>query len=326
MKIVTCANRDNKIIDASAVTIGNFDGVHRGHAEIFAHLKQKSAALGLPSVVVTFEPHPLKVLAPESAPLMLTTVAQKTALIEDAGIDYLVVVPFTREFSQLSAADFVGKILCASLGMRHIIIGHDYAFGRNREGRFDTLATLGDTHGFTLEDLPPIGADGVVFSSSLVRSAVADGDVATAARMLGRYYELSGTVVHGREVGQTLGFPTANIATENELIPSDGVYAVMVRVDGQCVKGACNIGQNPTFGATARTVEVFLLDFSGNIYDHEISVSFVQKLRSEQTFSDVTALKAAISEDVAQTRSILENLNNEYVKICRGSECCAHQN
>ncbi len=313
MQIVTGNNIYDKILDASIVTIGNFDGVHRGHAEIFAHLKRTSLVCGLPSVVVTFEPHPLKVLALDSAPAMITTFAQKVALVEESGIDFLVVVPFSKELSQLSPNDFVLNNLCAPLGMRHIIIGHDYAFGRNREGNFETLESLGALNGFTLEDLPPIGEEGIIFSSSLVRSAVADGDVTEASRILGRYYQISGTVVHGCEIGKTLGFPTANIATANELIPSDGVYAVMAGVDGQLVKGACNIGLNPTFGRATRTIEVFLLDYSVQIYDHGISVQFVQRLRPVHRFPDSDALKAAISQDVANTRTVLEKLNSEYL-------------
>jgi riboflavin kinase / FMN adenylyltransferase len=324
MQIVTGMNIYDKILDASIVTIGNFDGVHRGHAEIFAHLKQNSIVRGIPSVVVTFEPHPLKILAPESAPSLITTFEQKCALIEESGIDYLVVVPFSKEFSQVPANDFVLKILCAPLGMRHIIIGHDYAFGRNREGNFKTLENLGTLNGFTLEDLPPIGEEGVVFSSSLVRTAVADGDMVAASRFLGRYYQISGTVVHGREIGQTLGFPTANIATPNELFPSDGVYAAMVEVDGQLVKGACNIGCNPTFGVNTRTIEVFLLDFSGQIYDHGIKVRFVKKLRPERKFPDVAALKSAISQDVANARIILENANKHYLRLNGRLESCEH--
>ena len=315
MQIVTGTNIYDKILDASCVTIGNFDGVHRGHAEIFAHLKKKSMERGLPSVVVTFEPHPLKVLAPKSAPSLITTFEQKCALIGEAGIDYLVVVPFSTEFSRLSATDFVLKILCGSLGMRHIIIGHDYAFGRGREGNFTTLESLGAVNGFTLEDLPPVGEAGVVFSSSLVRSAVADGDMDAASRILGRYFQIVGTVVHGREIGHSLGFPTANISTPNELIPSDGVYAVMAEVAGHRIKGACNIGTNPTFGGEKRTIEAFLLDFSGQIYDQGITVHFVKKLRQEQRFADVTALKSAISRDVEDTRVILDNLNSTYLKI-----------
>lgn len=315
MRIVTGSDIYTNILDASIVTIGNFDGVHRGHAEIFAHLKKQSSDRDLPSVVVTFQPHPLKVLAPETAPSMITTFDQKAALIEGFGIDYLVVVPFTKEFSRLSARDFVVDLLCSSLGMKHIIIGHDYAFGRNREGTFQTLEQLGEKHGFTLEDLPPIGEEGAVFSSSLVRSAVVDGDMGAAARILGRYYQISGTVVHGREVGHSLGFPTANIATQNELLPPDGVYAVMVLVDGVCVKGACNIGCNPTFNGTTRSVEVFLLDYSGDLYGHEISVLFVLKLRSEQKFSAIDELKNAISRDVATTRAVLEQVNGDYLKL-----------
>jgi len=324
MQIVTGMNIYNKTLDASVVTIGNFDGVHRGHAEIFAHLKKISIDRGVPSVVVTFEPHPLKILAPESAPSLITTFEQKSALIAEYGIDYLVVVPFSKEFSQLPANDFVLTILCRSLGMVHIIIGHDYAFGRGREGNFKTLETLGTLNGFTLEDLPPIGEEGVVFSSSLVRSAVADGDMDAAARILGRYYQISGTVVHGREIGQTLGFPTANIATSNELLPSDGVYAVMARIDGQLVKGACNVGINPTFGGSTRTIEVFLLDYSDNIYDHGIDVHFVQRLRPVQRFPDVATLKSAIAQDVSNTRIILENLDATYVRLNGKPESCAH--
>lgn len=323
MQIITGMNIYEKNLDASVVTIGNFDGVHRGHAEIFAHLKMKSMSSGLPSVVVTFEPHPLKILAPEFAPSLITTFEQKIALIEKSGIDHLVVVPFSKEFSQLSANDFVREILCKSLGMRHIIIGHDYAFGRGREGNFNTLETLGAVNGFTLEDLPPIGENGVVFSSSLVRSAVAVGDMGAASLILGRYYQISGTVVHGREIGQALGFPTANIATPNELIPADGVYAVMAHVDGQLVKGACNVGCNPTVGGSTRTIEVFLLDYSGQIYDHEVTVTFVQRLRPVRKFSDIDALKSAISQDVAQTRVILENVNVNYLRRNVRSNSCA---
>lgn len=307
MQIITGFDIYNKILDASVITIGNFDGVHRGHREIFAHLKRKSKERGIPSVVVTFEPHPLKILAPDSAPFLISTFEQKCLLIADSEIDYLVVVPFTREFSQLSATDFVHTILSVPLGMRHIIIGHDYAFGRGREGNFQTLERLGQINGFTLEDLPPIGEDGVIFSSSLVRSYVAEGDMALAARILGQYYRITGTVVHGREVGQSLGFPTANISTSNELIPPDGVYAVMAEFGDRLVKGACNIGSNPTFDGTVRSIEVFLLDFSGTIYGHAITVQFVQKLRPVYRFPDVEALKNAISQDVAATRIILEN-------------------
>lgn len=322
MHIVSGTNIYEKILDASIVTIGNFDGVHRGHAVIFAHLKQTSITMGVPSVVVTFEPHPLKILAPESAPAMITSFNQKVALIEGSGIDYLVVVPFTREFSLLSANDFVLSVLCSPLGMRHIIIGHDYAFGRGREGTFSTLKRLGERNGFTLEDLPPIGEEGVIFSSSLARSAISSGDMASAANILGRLYRISGTVVHGREIGASLGYPTANIHTTNELLPAEGVYAVKVEVDGQHVNGACNIGCNPTFGGNVRTVEVFLLDFSRQIYEQPIEVHFVRRLRSERKFTDREALKAQIDRDVAAARLILEDTTLLNKALNAEPDCC----
>lgn len=306
MHIISGTDIYDKILDASIITVGNFDGVHRGHAEIFAHLKRRSSALRIPSVVVTFEPHPLKILLPEFAPSMITTFNQKVALIEDSGIDYLVVVPFTEEFSRLSASDFVLTVLCAPLGMQHIIIGHDYAFGRGREGNFSTLEQMGALNGFTLEDLPPIGEDGVVYSSSLAREAISSGNMAAATRILGRCYQILGRVVHGRQVGSSLGFPTANICTVNELLPADGVYAVRVEVDGQYINGACNIGCNPTYDGNLRSVEVFLLDFSRQIYEHSVEMHFVQRLRSELRFSNAAALKDQITLDVATARLILQ--------------------
>lgn len=319
LQIIKATKKYEKIFDASVVTIGNFDGVHRGHAAIFDHLKVQSIFLGIPSVVVTFEPHPLKVLAPETAPQMINTFAQKAELISECGIDYLFLIPFSKEFAQLSADDFVCKILCTSLGMRHIIIGHDYAFGRGRSGTFDTLQLLGVDNGFTVEDLPPIGGEGIVFSSSLARVAIKDGDLVTATQILGRYYQISGKVVHGCEIGHSFGFPTANIETQNELLPPDGVYAVLVQVDGKVVKGACNIGCNPTFDRIIRTIEVFMLDYSGQIYDREVKIKFVLRLRSERKFSSIVELKAAIAEDVAKTRIVLGNLNGNSLEM----ESCA---
>lgn len=304
---------DNRL-NGSIVTIGNFDGVHRGHREIFRRLIRQGERLGLPAVVVTFEPHPLALLAPELAPPLITTFGQKAALIADAGIDILAVIEFTREFAQVTAEAFVREILCGSLGMRHVIIGHDYAFGRGRQGNYATLERLGPECGFTLEDLDPVGEGGIIFSSSLARRLIAGGDLPAVAAVLGRYHVISGRVVHGRDLGHSLGFPTANIATPNELIPPDGVYAVVVAVGGALLKGACSIGTNPTFGEGERTVEVFLLDFSAEIYDREIAVCFVQRLREERKFPDAAALIRAIERDVAQTREVLAGVEPEMVK------------
>ncbi|HIJ97105.1 MAG TPA: bifunctional riboflavin kinase/FAD synthetase [Desulfuromonadales bacterium] len=313
MRIISGTEIFSTNYEASIVTVGNFDGVHRGHRAVFRCLRQAGAKHGLPAVAVTFDPHPMKVLAPTTAPKLITTSVQKAALIAATGIDGLVVVPFNDEFSRMSADAFVERILCSSLGMRHIVIGHDYAFGRGREGNFSTLERLGTEYGFTVEDLSAVGEGEVIFSSSLVRSLIARGEMASVPSVLGRYYMISGTVVHGREIGLQLGYPTANIATLNELIPPDGVYAVMVRLDGALLKGACSIGINPTFSDSSRTIEVFLLDFSAHIYGREIEVFFVQRLRSMQKFSDVSALKASIANDIKQTRLVLEEVNELFI-------------
>lgn len=305
-------------IHDTVVTIGNFDGVHRGHMEIFRHLISCGVQRGLQSVVVTFEPHPLKVLSAESTPPMITTFDQKIALIGSTGVDCLVVVEFTAEFARMSADDFVRDMLCAPLGMRHIIIGHDYAFGRGREGNYKTLERIGAEKGFTLEDMEPVGEEGVVFSSSLARRLIAAGDMEAASGILGRYHTISGTVVHGRDIGRSLGFPTANITTHNELLPPDGVYAVMVSVDGSLVKGACSIGLNPTFDGGTRTIEVFMLDYAGQIYGREIAFCFVQRLRDIQKYSDVSELVSAITRDVLHTREILAAVDLNKVKPVLG--------
>jgi riboflavin kinase/FMN adenylyltransferase len=305
MRILTGPEIFNNDLKGSVITIGNFDGVHRGHLEIFRRLRLEGERLGLLTVAVTFDPHPLVVLAPEHAPLLITTFEQKASLIAAAGIDCLAVIEFTREFSQITADRFVRDCLCAGLGMRHIIIGHDYAFGKDRMGTCETLEQMGAECNFTLEDLEPVGEGGLIFSSSLARRLIAAGDMPAAAAILGRYHCISGRVVHGRELGKKLGYPTANIATRNESIPPDGVYAVMVAVGDALLEGACNIGTNPTFDGRVRTIEVFLLEYDGGLYDREIALCFVQRLRDVVRFPDMAALVAAIEVDVATSRQIL---------------------
>lgn len=314
MRIVSDSEIFNRNFDKSVVTIGNFDGVHRGHNGLFRRLKEYSSAHGLPSVVVTFEPHPLKILAPGSAPCRITTYEQKLALIAETGVDVLVVIPFSLEIAQMSAESFVREILCHSLGMKHIIIGHDYAFGRGRQGNFETLQRMGYELDFTLEDIDPIGREDLVYSSSLARNRISDGDMTAVAEILGRYYMISGTVVHGRDIGHALGFPTANIYSPNEIIPPDGVYAVMVSLAGRLVPGACNIGFNPTFEGRERTIEVFLLDFSDQIYGQEIGVYFIHRLRNVKKFDSVAELKDRIGQDVKTTRQILGSVRTELIR------------
>lgn len=314
MQILNCTDIRIKHFEGSVVTIGNFDGVHRGHAELFRHLKDRGTRLGLPTVAVTFEPHPLVVLAPDAAPPQITTFDQKAALIAAEGIDYLAVIDFSPEFSQRSAESFVHDVLCHSLGMRHIIIGHDYAFGRDRQGNYETLSRLGSEYGFALEDLEPVGVEGAIYSSSLARRMIAGGDMSGASEVLGRFHVVAGQVIHGRDIGHKIGFPTANIATRNELIPADGVYAVMVAVGEMLLQGACSIGSNPTFDGKERTIEVFLLDFTGQLYGSEIALCFVQRLRDVCKFPDTDALIQAINRDVATTRMVLAAVQKEMIK------------
>jgi riboflavin kinase/FMN adenylyltransferase len=198
--------------------------------------------------------------------------------------------------------------------MRHIIIGHDYAFGKDRQGNQETLERLGRTCGFTLVDINPVGEGDAIFSSSLARRLINSGDMPAATGILGRYHVISGTVVQGREIGHTLGFPTANISTRNELIPPDGVYAVMVAVEGRLLQGACSIGFNPTFEGGGRTIEVFLLDFSGRLYGREIAICFVERLRGLAKFPDAGALITAIHQDVAATGTILASVDQGMIK------------
>jgi len=294
------------LADRSVVTIGNFDGVHRGHREIFRQVTSRARELSAISVVITFSPHPLRVLRPDDRRFcLITTDEQKRALIGESDIDLLLVIPFTKEFSDLSADAFVRQVLHDCLGVCFLVIGHDYAFGRGREGNERFLGQLGQELGFEVKSLDPVGDNGVLFSSSTVRRLVTSGAVAEALQILGRCHCISGQVVHGREIGRSLGFPTANIVTHNELIPGDGVYAVWVSVLGELVMGACSVGLNPTFGGGQHTIEVFLLDFSDDLYGKDVVLHFVDKLRDVTRFSDKTALMSQIATDVATARRIL---------------------
>jgi riboflavin kinase / FMN adenylyltransferase len=288
-------------------TIGNFDGVHLGHREIFRRVKREAAAVGGESVIVTFIPHPLKVLAPERSPLLVNTYEEKELLMEASGIDHLVTIPFTREFASVTATDFVRDILVAGIGVRRIVIGHDYAFGRNREGSVDFLCRAGRELGFEVEVLEPIGNGDEPYSSSRIRRMISAGELREVVNLLGRHYSLGGEVIHGHNRGKGLGFPTANLRTEKELIPADGVYAVKVKIDGaEVLDGACNIGTNPTFGDDGRSIEVFLFDFVGDLYGKEMRIYFIDRIREERKFPDAEALRAAIAADIARCREILD--------------------
>lgn len=289
------------------VTIGNFDGVHLGHREMFRKLKNSAKEIDGVSVVITFDPHPLKVIPSTRTVSLINTLEEKITLIEASGIDFLLIINFDPDFAAIPAADFVEHILVGKIGLKRMIIGYDYAFGRQREGNVSLLKCLGVKFSFAVEELLPISDGVVTYSSSLIRKMITDGAVADVVRYLGRNFSIAGIVVHGANRGKSLGFPTANIATDKELIPADGVYAVKAKIDERFYDAACNIGFNPTFDSSKKTMEVFVFDFDEDLYGKEIRVYFFERLRDEQRFNSINELVSAISVDVARSREILSS-------------------
>jgi riboflavin kinase/FMN adenylyltransferase len=292
----------------TVVTIGNFDGVHLGHREIFRKVRKEAKQESALSTVVTFVPHPLKVIPGKQTQLrLINTYSEKATLIEASGMDCMLEIPFTESFALISPREFVEQVLVNKLSVARLIIGYDYSFGRNRQGNVATLLDLGREFGFKVEILDPIENEGVVYSSSKVRKLLQDGDVAGVVPLLGRHFSLGGVVVGGHGRGSGLGFPTANVRSDKDLVPACGVYAVKVKLGETLYDGACNIGNNPTFGNDHSSIEVFLFDFEGDLYGMELRVYFVSRIREERKFSGIEELKLAISADVASCRKILGN-------------------
>lgn len=293
-------------LQGSFITIGNFDGVHRGHRHIFAKLVGEARNAGRPAVVVTFDPHPKMIIHPDRRPFyLITTREEKTALIAAAGLDALIFIPFTPEFAMTTAEDFVCGFLWDTLRIRKVVIGHDYTFGRNKGGNEAFLKEQAARLGFDVEVLNAFTADGDIVSSTKVRNAILTGDVAKAANYLGRPYNLSGVVVEGHKRGMGLGFPTANLAPEKVLIPAGGVYAVLTRLEGKTYHSVLNIGHNPTFGNEKRSIEVFIMDFHGDLYGKNIEVLFIARLRDERRFATAAELVEQIHRDVSIAEEIL---------------------
>lgn len=292
-------------LENPVITIGNFDGVHLGHREIFRRLKKSARELDGVSVVVTFNPHPLRVVKSTTNLKLINTLDEKITLIETSGVDYLIIIPFDLEFAAIPPAEFIEKILVGKIGMKKIIIGYDYAFGRNREGNFSMLSSYGRTFSYEVEELSPINCGDRIYSSTLIRQMVSNGEVSKVVKYLGRHFSLGGKVVHGANRGRELGFPTANIATDKELIPAEGVYAVKVKINDTLYNGACNIGKNPTFGTNMTSIEVFIFEFDAELYDKELRIYFIQRLRGEIKFATVEELKHAIATDVEECKRIL---------------------
>jgi len=293
----------------AAVTIGNFDGVHVGHQALFSRVIEKARAMNGVAAAMTFDPHPLRVLREGNRPPLITLHEQKVELIEACGLDVLICLPFTREFSAIGARDFVERVLVRHLGVKALVVGPDYSFGRGREGNVDSLSRMAEEMGFELVVLPWVEVSdqrGERISSTRIRELVADGRVGEARQLLGRNYQVRGLVERGRDRGgKLLGFPTANLKLMDELCPKAGVYAVTVGIGDKLLQGVANIGISPTFGENQFTVEVHVLDFSGDLYGQKIKVNFVKRLRDERKFSGLDALTAQIHKDVDLARAIL---------------------
>ncbi|MBT8227625.1 MAG: bifunctional riboflavin kinase/FAD synthetase [Dactylosporangium sp.] len=290
----------------SVVTIGVFDGVHRGHQHTIGHAVKRAADLGGHSVVVTFDPHPVEVIRPGTHPPMLTEISVKADLIEALGAGALCVIPFTSAFAQLSAEMFVRTILADRLHASLVVVGGNFRFGRNAEGDVDLLRRLGAGLGFEVEEATLIGNERVVFSSTQVRACITTGDVGTASLALGRPYQLDGTVIPGDHRGRTLGFPTANLRIRpRAAVPADGVYAAWLLHGGDRRPAAVSVGTNPTFSGASRRVEAHVLDFDGDLYGERVAVRFVARLRPMEVYDAPEPLIAQIREDVKQTRRAL---------------------
>lgn len=306
MKIIRGVKNLNEEFPNPVVTLGNFDGVHLGHQAIFRKVVERAEAVNGTAVAFTFEPHPLKVLAPERSPKLLNTFHGKMKLIEAAGIDVVICADFDRTFAEQNPEEFARNILHGKIGACEVYVGYDYAFGKGRGGGVSLLRRMGESCGFSVGVVDAVQVDGRVVSSSLVRDLVSSGKVVEAARLLGRYYSIEGEVVAGSRRGRTLGFPTANIHTINEIIPPSGVYAVIAVLDKARLHGAASIGVRPTFGNGPISIEVYLLDFRGDIYGRKMEIYFVERLRQEKKFLDAASLVRQMEKDVALTKEILE--------------------
>jgi riboflavin kinase/FMN adenylyltransferase len=291
----------------SAVALGNFDGVHLGHQALFRQAKRLSGS----AVAFTFHPHPGKVLQPELAPKLITLLPRKLELFEEHGIDLAIVQPFTIEYARTTASEFEAMLL-DGLKAAHLVVGGDFTYGAQRRGRVRDLRRAAAVRDALVHVVAPVSVDGVVVSSSKIREYILEGRVGAARRLLGRYLDLEGTVVAGQGRGRSIGFPTANVDTPNELRPAPGVYAVRARVRenssvdwGPWIGGAANIGVKPTFGGNEVSIEIHLLEFEGDLYGKELRIQFLERLRPEQRFGSAAELASQIKRDVEAARTII---------------------
>jgi len=308
MQIVRHFDDPGSSLTGSVVTLGNFDGIHLGHQALIGGAVAEAQKLAIPSVVLTFEPHPLKVLAPERAPKMLLAHKDKMQLLQALGVDVVVIQHFDLSFAKLAADEFVRGILVDRFKARKIWVGRDLRFGQGRQGSVAELERWGSELGFGVASVDAIMVDGARVSSSRVRQLVMDGQVDAVAPMLGRYHFVSGRVVAGHRRGRKIGFPTANISTRTEVLPRDGIYATLFQLGERRLLSVSSVGVNPTFGDGPRTVESYILSFSDDIYGEAVQLSFVSRIRNEMKFASVDALIGQIRQDIGSAEAIFREL------------------
>ena len=309
MKLIKDLDDIKKPFPKAVITIGNFDGVHIGHQALFHEVIERADAMGGTSIAMTFDPHPVRLLKQNGHPPLITLCEQKVELIASSGIDVIIVVPFTREFAELTARQFVADILVSRIGMKSIVVGQDYTFEKDRQGDLKLLKTFAGELDFEVivtDWIQSVNASRGRISSTKIRELVMAGELKRAEKLLGRHYQIRGTVATGRDRGgKLLGSPTANINLQDELCPKTGVYAVGVECRGQRYRGVANIGYSPTFDEHELTVEVHILDFDENIYGEKIRVNFIQRIRDEIRFSNISELSEQIERDIRKAREIL---------------------
>lgn len=289
----------------TALAVGVFDGVHLGHQALLARLTERARERKLTSGVVTFDPHPQLVLSPKKGLVFLVDLNDRVALLKNAGVNLVVVLPFTKEVASLSAREFAG-LLVKHLRMKELVVGSNFTLGRGKAGNLAALRALGEEMGFAVTEVPPVAVNGHIASSTAVRQALASGDPAKAGRLLGRPFGLHGRVVHGVGRGTELGFPTANLAPDpSRALPATGVYATWAYVGSQVYPSMSYIGRRPTFGHAGTTVEVYLIGFQGDLYDKDLRIAIIEKLRGDQKFASAEELKRQIAKDIEKGKQIL---------------------
>jgi riboflavin kinase/FMN adenylyltransferase len=298
-------------IRKAIVTQGTFDGVHIAHKAIISRVKELAKQYNGETVVMTFDPHPRMVLSPDDHGLkLLTTLDEKILALEKEGIDHLIVIPFTKVFSEQSSLQFIRDIVVNKIGTCVLVIGYDHRFGKNREGSFEHLKEFAPVYGFDVVEIPEQDVDEVAISSTRIRKALEAGDVVMASKYLGRFYELSGQVIKGKQLGRTIGYPTANIriADSNKQVPADGVYAVQVFFNNQWFNAMLNMGYRPTVDGKTHAIEVHIFDFDADLYDQTITLRFVDKLRDEMKFNGLEELKNQLEKDKLHAIAVLQKV------------------